>query len=185
MLPRKAGRKACLEFQGVWVRGRYNLFQLISRHDCPVLLVRGVRVILAWKSEDEPRSRMWSANGRNKRRPSDSENTAKSKSGQGTEHTVFAPARASGPPFKAPAPFRAPTPPGPPSTLPDPPPSPSAKCTQVTFPCILALYCQPSAVPCIGPVPYHAVSSPLVGFVIKLMPFSGLMMPISCLKWGP
>ena len=30
---------------------------------------------------------------------------------QGTEHTVFAPARASGPPFKAPAPFRAPTPP--------------------------------------------------------------------------
>ena len=59
---------------------------------------------------------------------------------QGTEHTVFAPARASGPPFKAPAPFRAPTPPGPPSTLPDPPPSPSAKCTQATFPCILALY---------------------------------------------
>ena len=33
---------------------------------------------------------------------------------QGTEHTVFAPARAaSGPPFKAPAPFRAPTPPDP------------------------------------------------------------------------
>ena len=37
--------------------------------------------------------------------------SCESAGGQGTEHTVFAPARASGPPFKAPAPFRAPTPP--------------------------------------------------------------------------
>ena len=82
----------------------------------------------------------------------------------------------------------------PPLSGPPPPPDPHLHFLTRRPPPLPSAHKLPFLVflPYIDPVPYPVLTqcrtmpytSPLVGFVSKLMPFSGLMMPISCLKMG-